>query len=356
MARKSIGYVQLVWYCPSCGTKNPGTQRTCLGCGLPQPSDVKFQKPEQDQVVKDETVIAQAKKGADIHCGFCGARNPADATVCIQCGADLTAGTKRESGEVLGAHQTEAVPEIICPNCKTPNPIDSQTCIKCGAPLSQPKVKPAPTIAGKKINPIFIIIGVIIAVVLCIILSSVLFSGSKTESISGVVESVYWERSVAILGLVEVQKEDWLTNIPANAVLGTCSLQYHHSQDEPTENSQEVCGTPYVVDTGSGVGELVQDCVYKVYLDYCTYTGIDWTPIDTVTLSGNDMNASWPQPSLSSQQQFGDYSEIYICQFNTSSGILEYQTNSFEEFSNCQVGRSVDLNVSTSGRVLEFSY
>ena len=356
MARKSIGFVQLIWYCPSCGTKNPGTQRTCQGCGLPQPSDVKFQKPEQDQVIKDETVIAQAKKGADIHCGYCGARNLADATRCIQCGADLTAGTKRQSGEVLGAHQTQAVPERPCPNCKTPNPITSQACIKCGAPLSQPKPQAAPVAAARKLNPIIIIIGIIVAVVLCIILSSVLFSGNRADTISGEVDSVYWERSVAILGLVEVEKQDWYTNIPSSAVLGACSLQYHHTQDEPAENSQEVCGTPYVVDTGSGVGELIQDCVYKVYLDYCSYTDIGWAPVDTVTLSGTDLNPSWPQPALSSQQQFGDKTEVYICRFNTSNGLVEYQTRSYEEFSLCQVGRSVDLEVSAGGKVLDFSY
>ncbi|HQN05599.1 MAG TPA: zinc ribbon domain-containing protein [Anaerolineaceae bacterium] len=355
MARKSIGYVQLVWFCPSCGTRNPGTQRTCQGCGLPQPGDVKFQKPEQDQAVTDEAVITQAKRGADIHCAYCGARNPAGTTVCIQCGADLTTGIKRDSGEVLGAHQTQAVPEKACPNCKTPNPINSQTCIKCGAPLSQPQAVTQPPAAAKKLNPIFIIIGIIIAVVLCIILSSALFSGNKSETVSGVVDSVYWERSVAILGLVEVEKEDWYSSIPSDAVLGNCTLRYHHTQDQMADNSQEVCGTPYVVDTGSGVGELVQDCVYEVYMDYCSYTGISWATVDTVTQSGYNLNAAWPQPSLSSQQQLGDRTEVYICRFDTGSGLVEYQTRSYEEFSRCQVGKSVDLEISAGGRVLDFS-
>ncbi len=39
-----------------------------------------------------------ASAGADIHCGFCGTRNPATATICSQCGADLKEGKARQAG------------------------------------------------------------------------------------------------------------------------------------------------------------------------------------------------------------------------------------------------------------------
>jgi hypothetical protein len=41
-------------------------------------------------MVTDEKAVQAAQAGADIHCAFCGTRNPATAKVCSQCGADLT--------------------------------------------------------------------------------------------------------------------------------------------------------------------------------------------------------------------------------------------------------------------------
>lgn len=354
MARKTVGYVQLIWFCPSCGVKNKGTQRICQGCGLPQPDNVKFIKPEQDQIIKDETIIAQAKKGADIHCAYCNARNPSDAKICVQCGADLVTGKKRQAGAVLGALQTQAVPEKPCPSCKTPNPITSQTCVNCGSPLDKPPAPLSPTIK-KKINPLWIILGIILGLGVCILLAVVIFPSSGTETVTGIVDSVYWERTVAIQEQVQVEKEDWLESIPSDAEIISCSLQYHHTQDEPAENFEEVCGTPYVVDTGSGVGEQVVDCVYRVFEDFCTYAVMDWSNIDTVTLYGYDLNPAWPEPAISSQQQFGETSESYVCVFKTDTGNVEYQTSALQDFLQCDVGSRYSLEVTGSGKVIHFS-
>jgi predicted nucleic acid-binding Zn ribbon protein len=353
MVRKTVGYVNLVWYCPSCGVKNLGTQRTCQGCGKPQPDDVTFQKPEQDHEITDDKVIEAAKKGADIHCAYCGARNPADAKICVQCGADLSSSKKRQAGAVLGAVQTAEVPQRLCPSCKTPNPETNQTCSKCGAPLEKP-IQAAPALPTKKINPLWIIIGIIAGIVICILLSIALFSGSggNNEIITGTVDAVHWERSIAILGMVQTEKSDWLENIQQSATIGTCTKEYHHTEDSPVEGSVEVCGTPYVVDTGSGVGEEVVDCVYEVYLDYCTYTDYEWSVIDTAAVNGNDLDPYWPDLSLDSQQQEGDRTESYICSFQTSQGEIDYQTSSYNEFTQCQMGSEWDLEVNSRGQIV----
>ncbi len=198
MARKSIGYVQLEWNCPSCGVRNIGTQRICQGCGLPQPDNVSFQKPAQDRIIEDEKLISAAKKGADIHCAYCGARNPAGSINCIQCAADLTSGKKRQAGVILGALQTAEVPQQLCANCKTPNPETNKTCSKCGAPLKNSSQPLSVDLPKKKINPIWIILAAIVGVIICVLLAITLFSGGDTSSVTGVVDSVYWERSVAI--------------------------------------------------------------------------------------------------------------------------------------------------------------
>ena len=54
MTKKSLGYVELEWICPNCDTKNPGPQKTCLSCGMPQPDDVKFEQRAQETLIEDE--------------------------------------------------------------------------------------------------------------------------------------------------------------------------------------------------------------------------------------------------------------------------------------------------------------
>jgi predicted nucleic acid-binding Zn ribbon protein len=114
--KESKGFVQLEWVCPNCDGRNPGPLRTCKNCGAPQPDNVQFQRAADEKIITDEKVAMAAKAGADIHCGFCGTRNPASATTCSQCGGDLKEGKARQAGHVL-----QAVPAaqkvVTCTNC-----------------------------------------------------------------------------------------------------------------------------------------------------------------------------------------------------------------------------------------------
>ena len=92
MPRESLGYVKLEWTCPNCGGRNPGPEKTCLSCGSPQPEDVQFEEAPDKELIQDEKELERAKAGPDIHCGFCGTRNPAGTLECSQCGADLVHG------------------------------------------------------------------------------------------------------------------------------------------------------------------------------------------------------------------------------------------------------------------------
>ncbi len=107
MTQKIVGYVELEWVCPNCGGKNAGALKTCSQCGAPQPANVQFQQAEKQEALADAQKIEQAKKGADIHCPYCGTRNPADVQVCVQCGGDLKDGAKHVSGTVVGAFVTQ---------------------------------------------------------------------------------------------------------------------------------------------------------------------------------------------------------------------------------------------------------
>src|SRR5919204_6932444 len=128
MPEETLGYVELEWTCKNCGSKNPGSQKVCANCGAPMEEKQQFELPAQEQLITDEAQIAQAKHEADVICGFCGTRNPADAKNCSQCGASLADAKARQTGETLGALQDKPVPDIACPSCGTMNPA---TALKC---------------------------------------------------------------------------------------------------------------------------------------------------------------------------------------------------------------------------------
>jgi DNA-directed RNA polymerase subunit RPC12/RpoP len=361
MTQKSLGYVELEWTCPNCQTKNPGPQKTCLGCGAPQPVDVQFESKQQQDLITDAAKIAQAKKGPDIHCPYCGARNVADATVCVQCNGDLKGGVKRETGKVVGAYKTEKEPvkDIDCPNCGTKNPGTRVTCSACGSNLASKAqavpAKPAmPAVsAGIKSNKwVGIALAAVLGLlVLCVIIFVAL--GSKKENVSGVVESVQWSRAIAILDLRDVPRETWREDVPTDATLGSCEKKYHHTQSEPEGDAEEVCGTPYSKDTGNGYAEVVQDCEYRVYEDYCQYTVKEWQEVNSAQLQGSDLNPQWPQVNLSGSQRAGDQEETYRIVFQTEKGNYTYTTSDEQLFLQCTPGSEWTLVINALNQLVK---
>lgn len=358
MTKKSLGYVELHWTCPSCGTKNPGPQRTCASCGMPQPDDVEFEQPAQEEIIADEEKIAQAEAGPDIHCHYCGTRNPATAANCSQCGADLSEGARRKSGQVLGAHRDKAAQPIECPSCGTPNNPDAPKCVQCGASLTQPRPEPAapkaaPAKASQQRSRRGLLggVGVLILLLCAAACGAYFILANRTEEVTGTVESVNWTRTIEIEELVPVEHEAWRDEIPPEGVVGSCTQKVRRTQNEPASNAKEVCGTPYTVDTGSGFGEVVQDCKYEVYENFCKYTLDEWREVDEVSLSGNDFSPSWPNPTLTSSRREGDREEVYRCIFNTESGQYTYATSNQQNFTRCEIGSRWLLKVNTFGMV-----
>ena len=351
MPKETLGYVRLEWTCPRCGAKNPGPQKLCTGCGASQPEDVQFEQPAQEELITDEKEIQRAKAGPDVHCAYCGARNPAGSKNCSQCGADLSKATARASGRVLGAHRDEPAEKVPCPFCGTPNPATALKCTKCGASLAQPKSEPgipAAQAPRRGLSPwLFVVGGAIILVLLACFILSVL-----TKDVTGLVEAVSWTRSIAIEELGPVTREDWRDAIPSDAVVGTCTQKLHHTQDEPDPNAKKVCGTAYTVDTGSGHGEVVQDCEYQVYADWCQYTAQEWQQVDVVTLNGDDLNTRWPDLQMSAGQREGAREETYKIVFDADGKDYTYQTSDAAEFAQCQIGSRWTLQVNKLNQIV----
>ncbi len=360
MTKKTVGYVELEWRCPNCGARNPGTAVKCSGCGAAQPQDVVFEPPVQAELLTDEAKIAQAQAGPDIHCGFCGTRNPATAAKCRQCGAELKAGAKRQAGQVVGALPTKQAPPVTCAVCGAENPATALRCAQCGSPLAKPVAPPPQAQPAPRPFPIGLVaVAGILVLILC--LAVVLFSGGDRGSNQGgitvqqvpaQVSDAYWKRAILVQALLPVQRQGWQPDIPSGATVGACQQRVYRTFDAPVPNSVEVCGTPYVVDTGTGVGEVVQDCQYQVFENYCSYTVMGWQTAAPLVLEGSGLSPAWPERPVGDQVRESGRQEEYIVTFQTANGPIRFAVPNLQQFQQFTPGSRWTLQMDERGRVL----
>ena len=281
--RKVVGYTELEWVCPNCSSRNKGSVKLCTSCGGAQPPDVQFVQPAQAELITDKEKIAEIKqKKPDVHCPFCGTRNSADAKTCSRCMGDLSSAEKRVSGQSFGAHQDKPAPDVTCPSCGTANPANAQKCSQCGTPLPLATPKPVAkraTKSGGGNTALFIALGVILLLGIC-----VYFAFIKTDKVIGTVSNVSWTRTVTIMGYAPSKQNDWNDQIPQDGDIISCNSRVRYSQPnpEPGYQSKEVCTEKEVIDQGTGFGEIVQDCYYEIYDDWCSYSIMTWQPVGVI--------------------------------------------------------------------------
>jgi hypothetical protein len=358
MAKKKIGFIELQWECPNCGTINPGSSKVCEGCGAPQPEDVEFIQASKQELISDEKKLEKAKAGADIHCAYCGTRNPAGAESCSQCKASLSEGHQRKAGRVVGAFREGPVQTVQCPHCGEENLETAQSCTQCGGLLA-PETAPPPTSqkqpardrlpeASRQPNKsVFIIIGL----VLLAACAAIYFIFLRTTAVTGTVTDVEWERSVILEQFIPVEYQDWYDQIPTEAEVISCTSEARDQADSPVAGSEEICGTPYTVDQGSGYAEVIQDCIYIVYDDYCTYSVLEWDAVDSISVTGNDFAAFWPEPVLSEDERLAEGEEFYQIYFSSGSDEYVYYTTDYNLFQQAQIGTEWELETNSLGDV-----
>ena len=349
MAQKKVGYVELEWICPNCKTRNPGLSKTCQSCGSPQPANVEFLSKADEQLIQDEAKLKQAEKGADIHCGFCGARNPADAVTCSQCGGDIKEGKQRVAGKVLGGFQATDGTKTLCSNCKTENLANAQICSKCGAPLNA-TLKPVDV--PKKGFSIGCIIAIVVAALAVIGLIIVLSIGSQKKGLVSTLSGTNWERVIEVQQFGPVKKDDWKDKIPSGAMIGQCADKVRDTSDQPVPNSKEICSAPYKVDKGSGVAEVVQDCKYEVFDSYCDYTVDEWYAGDSLKAEGSGSGVVWPSLNIGPQQREGDRTENYTLHFSVDGKDYTYQTNDYALYQQAEPGSRWKITVNGFGSIV----
>ena len=348
--RRTLGYIQNEWTCPNCETRNKGGNKTCESCGAPQPENVQFELPSERKFVSDEAAINAAKVGADIHCGFCGTRNPATAETCSQCGGDLTEGKRREAGRLMHVPPPAQQPKIIkCDNCGTDNPGSNAVCSNCGSPL--PKLvapalapqAPAGIGAGKLTAPKktnwLLIGGVLAAVAICCVAIGALFL-FPSRSVQATVMDVHWQTSVPLQEIRAVDYNNERGSPPSDAYNVSCRNE-----------SRDVC-EQRTIDRGNGYSEVVEECHTETE-QYCSYTVDQWTTIQTYTLDGSDLFPIYEDPSISSGQRLGQESEDLTVTFLTADGEREtYSPDTVSEFQQFTRGSAWTLRMNALGGVV----
>jgi hypothetical protein len=107
------------------------------------------------------------------------------------------------------------------------------------------------------------------------------------------------------------------------------------------------------VDTGTGIGEVVQDCEYQVYADWCEYTVMEWQTADEISSEGSNYSPVWPQTLLKQDQREGERAESYQVIFDSDGNDYSYSTSNFDQFLEFQVGSEWVLQVNAFDMVVD---
>lgn len=355
MSKKDLGYIELEWTCPNCGSKNSGLKKTCVSCGTPQPENIGFEVGLNTDLITDKEKISSLSIGADIHCPFCGTRNKANNNLCTQCGGDIKEGIKRQTGKVLQADKSQTGIEIKCAACGNLNKFGAKTCSACGSLLSgqigtQTPI-PDEIQNTSAIRPWMLLPVIAIGMLICVIIGYFLF---HTTALSGTVQNTLWQRSIDIEMQRKVTREAWRDELPADSSLISCVQSFRRKQDNPAPNTKEVCTTE-LVDQGNGSAKVVETCYYELYDDYCKYSSMEWQVVDKVESSGIDLQPAWPEPNLVNGQRVGQRQENYEVDFSTADGVRKYTFTDSNLFVQFQLGSQWTLSVNSMGAVLDVS-
>ncbi len=331
--RRTVGYIQLEWTCPNCNTRNPGGKKTCTNCGAPQPENVQFEQSAEAKFITEYKAVQASQAGADIHCGFCGTRNSATATVCSQCGGDLKEGKARQAGRQM-ASPTPAAKVVSCANCGTENPGSNTICSNCGALLlrSGSASQPSSTTSGSVLpkarkKPNWLLLAGIAGGLLACCLGLFFLFIFPTSTVQATVSDVHWQTSVPVEEVRAVDYNNERGSPPSDAYNVSCDTQ-----------SRDVCEQK-TIDKGNGYAEVVEDCQTETE-QYCDYTRDEWTTIRTYTLDGNDYTPFYEQPDLAGGQRLGNETVVYTVSFDTEKGAKNYNPDDLSEYQQFHVGDS----------------
>jgi ribosomal protein L40E len=307
---------------------------------------VQFERGADEKLIAEVDAAKSGAIGPDIHCGFCGTRNPGNAVTCSQCGGDLKEGKARAAGRELQA--AAAATKVTCTNCGAENSSAKTVCEKCGSPLpraasapvsfSAPMGGTAATAKPAKKTNWLLLGGIAGALLLCCIVGIFLFV-FPSKTVKATVADVSWQTSVPVQEQRDVRHTDVQGNAPSDAKDVSCRTE-----------TKNVC-VQKTIDQGNGYGKVVEEC-HDENTNYCSYTVTEWQTIQTYTLDGTDLFPQYSSPSLSAGQQTGSSSETLTVVFDSSNGQITYTPVSETEFQQFTPGSTWTLKLNALGGVV----
>ena len=335
------------WDCNRCGHKGIlGPKTECPNCGSDRPKDVQFYLADDNDIVREDTVLQQARAGADWRCAYCGQNNPATTTICKDCGH-----TRAETDATLAVrdYSTGEIP----------------TSGKKARPVEQQVAATAPSPRRKLLNKR----GCgIIALTGLVLLGVLLFFG-RSKEISVTVEGFSWVREISTQQERLVEEEDW--NVPSSGKQLSSFRAVHHydkilsGYETRTRTEKRAVGTEQYVcgkrDLGNGYfedkycdrtvyesyQEEYQEPVYRkepVYRTKYRYSIYRWQKAPPLTAQGNDQNPSWPITDAVDQdprRRTNKRSEQYSITVRDEKGATHEHEILFEKWQNLKKGASI---------------
>jgi hypothetical protein len=213
-------------------------------------------------------------------------------------------------------------------------------------PVIAPPPAPSTRPGGLGIVPL-ILLGVVVLIGAFVLL------GRRSSDAVGQVADFGWRRSIAVQALAPVEREAWFEQLPAGVEVIGCRKQVFQVVDQPVPGAREICGTPYVVDTGTGYGQKKQDCQYEVLADYCRYRTMAWVTAPPIVLEGRDLNPRWPAANLRATERAGGQTEEYFVVFQTADRQYTYTTRSLDEYLRLAQGGQWKLTINGFGQITE---
>jgi hypothetical protein len=321
----------------------------CQGCGETRDDEVEFYLSDESPEVADEELLERARSGADRLCEFCDTANPADAEVCRQCGAALTARQR----EVRVARGDEEEP-----------------------PPPAPAQQPAPRRKGRRLG-LMGCLGLLVAGAAALLLGRL-----WQRDVTVTVTAVAWERSVDAEKLATETRKGWQGELPGGArplasrraVRETRQVQVGTRTVMRTEEVREQVGTEKVKvgtrDLGNGFFEdvfeerpvyatrtrqtPVEEPVFRdepVYGTEITYEIDEWQVVRTATASGSDLEPRWPELAPGERERDGSRSESCRVFLRSSRGKRYTQEVGCARLARYGPGTKLEVKVDRFGKI-----
>jgi len=342
-------YRKMAWTCPRCETENLGPVRTCEGCQAPQPADVKFHQTEGAQIVTDAKEIAAASKGPDVHCAYCGTRNPADADTCSQCGVGLAEATPRGPSKSYhddpanNQHVVVTMGSVDSSNRRNPSRDTSNYHLVSTRGWSDYIMEHLPQIG--------LILGGLMFCFLLVWLIWMTFFNVKPETV--VIQGFSWTASQAVEKYDWVQKFDQSTEPPVGARYVVMHLEttgyaqkdscVNAGQKDVPTGREYKCGEGWENQENGYEKKVPTMCpeTEKVQVTACTkvddltkptevplydYQIQEWIFAYSRTNTGADQNPIWPKPELGVNQRYGSQSQQFIVDYVDKNEVSHSET------------------------------